>query len=104
MTVKTVLLDVNALEREDAPTPFAVKVGTKKYRLVDPPELSVNDFLGITSNPASFLTAAVAEKDRPAFTEALLAMPAWKVNQVVKAYREHFGLPEPGESDASSGS
>jgi hypothetical protein len=102
MPAKAVVFDVNALEREGAPTPFDVKLGTKRYRLVDPPELSVNDFLGITANPASFLAAAVAKKDRQSFIDALLTMPAWKVNAVVKAYREHFGLPEPGESDASS--
>lgn len=104
MTAKqknTVSFDVDALEREDTPEPFTTKLGGRKFQLVDPAACSWEDLAIITSQPASFLAAAVGEKDREAFIEALGKLPTWKVNALSGAYREHFALTDSGEAGAS---
>lgn len=97
----TVTFDLDALERENTPEKFTAKLGGKTFHMVDPAACSWEDLAIITSQPASFLAAAVAEKEREAFIEALGKLPTWKVNALSGAYREHFALVDSGEADAS---
>lgn len=95
-----VSLDLNALEREDAPEPFWTLLGEKRYLLIDPQDLPFDHLLTLTLRPADILPAVVEEKDRDEFRAALGELPAWKVNKLAAAYSVHHGLPSGPEAPA----
>jgi hypothetical protein len=97
-----VTLDLDALEREDAPELFVLKLGGKQYKLTDPRGLAWEDLTSLAAGESlHFLTPAVQGDARDAFNEALKKLPSWKVDKLADAYRAHFALPSAGEADAS---
>lgn len=97
-----VALNLDTLEREGVPRePFCTVAGGKPYVLADPSELKWDVLIAVASNPASFVRAAVPEDKAEAFAAAIGVMPAWKVNRLAAAYREHYGLANGPESPAS---
>lgn len=98
-------LDLDALERDGAPTPYPVRLGGKVYEIGDPKSIAWEDLASLTSGDnVHFLTPAVKPAQRDAFNTALRKLPGWKVDALADGYREHFNLPTAGEADASPSS
>jgi hypothetical protein len=93
-------LDLDALEREGRPEPFAFIHNNRQYILADPQDQDWQQLLVVMSNPLLFLRLVLREEDRDAFFEN--SMPAWKLNALTTAYREHYGLPSLGEASGLS--
>lgn len=93
-------LNLDALEREGRPEPFAFIHNNRQYILADPQDQDWQQLLVVVSNPLLFLRLVLEEKDRDSFFED--SMPAWKLNALTKAYRQHYGLPELGEANGLS--
>ena len=104
-----VSLNLDALEREGGtPEPFVVVINRHPYRFSDPQELDWQDILALAeqanqvTSMAAQVLAVLPEQDRARFKAEKI--PAWKLEALFKGYLEHYGLPVPGESDASSAS
>jgi hypothetical protein len=89
-------LDLDALEREGAAEPFTFTHAGRQYTLNDPQEQDWQQLMMAASNPLLALRLLLPEKDKDAFFETPL--PTWKLRALIKAYREHYGVPEEGES------
>jgi hypothetical protein len=94
----SVVLDLDDLEREDAPGPFVAKHAGQLFTFVDPQDMDWQETLVAMSSGSMFLRMAVAEEDREAFFAE--KMSNWKLEALVKRYRQHYGLPDVGEADA----
>lgn len=93
-------LDLDALERKDPPKPFHVTLGGQQYELIDPQAAPWQDLMD-TSSLSAIIRLTVEEDRRDEFTAALQKLPAWKVEQLSKAYTEHFKLTSSPEAPAS---
>ncbi|MFG3710883.1 hypothetical protein [Micromonospora sp. NPDC047730] len=94
-----VALDLDTLEREGAKDPFTFRHGGKRFMMSDPQEIDWQKLLVALRDPVFFMTLALPADDREEFFS--LDMPSWKMNRLVKAYSEHYGLPSPGEAAGS---
>lgn len=92
-------MDLDALEREGgSPEPFSFRHNSRRYTLLDPKEIDWQDLISALSNPYVFFSVTLAEGDQPTFMGT--KMPAWKLNKLIDAYIEHYGLPSLGEAGA----
>jgi hypothetical protein len=96
-------LDLDELERPDAPDAFSATIGGKKYIFLDAKELDYRELLeGFRAfeqgNPDQAIGLMLDPDDRDAFFENRL--PSWKLEALFTAYNEHHGI-DPGEADAS---
>lgn len=95
--------DLDALEREDAKEVFTATVGGKDVRFADPSDLDWQDVASINAaDPEQFLSSVVHEDDSEHFFGE--SIPSWKLNKLLEAYLDHYGLAAPGETSASRGS
>lgn len=93
-------MNLDELEREEAPEEFSFIHNGRRFVLADPEEMDWRDIVDALGHPELFFRAALAEGDREDFFAK--KMEAWKLAALVKRYREHFGLPDPGEFAALS--
>lgn len=96
-------LNLDSLERPDAPDPFAVVLGGKRYVLVDAIELDYRELIDaqvafMNGRPQPAVETMVAEKDREAFFANKLS--TFKLGKLFEAYNAHYGI-DPGEAPAS---
>lgn len=93
------VFDLDTLEREGARDPFVVRVGGAEVTFLDPQELDWQDLTGADQgDPKQFLGIVLGDKDRDIFFSERL--PAWKLNELMKAYLKHYGLTPPPELNA----
>lgn len=92
-------LDLDALERDGAPGSFTITHGGEQYALADPQELDWRqiDRLGTVSMDQDLRTVLGDQYEQFARTP----LPGWKLDKLIAAWREHYGLDQ-GEADASS--
>lgn len=99
-----VALDLDKLEREytgdEKPAgPFAFNVAGRRVTLIDPAELDWQVAATLDSrNPHAFFGATMKSEDFDHWVSQP-EMPSWKVGVLVKAYREHFGIPDPDSGE-----
>jgi hypothetical protein len=93
-------LDLDALEREQAPDPFSFVHEGRTFVLADPQEMDWRDIVDALGHPELFFRSALSDEDRKVFLSQ--KMPAWKLGALVKRYREHYGMLDPGELAALS--
>lgn len=92
-TEPTITLDLDTVERDDAPAPFWAKLAGSNYHLRDPQDLSFDELLNLTLRPGDILPAVVEPEQADSFREALGVMPAWKVNALARAFLVRHNLP-----------
>lgn len=96
------VFDLDALEREGTKDSFVVKVGGKSVTFRDPQDLDWQDVSELNAdNPVDFVHAVVAKDDADHFFSC--EVPAWKLNKLFEAYLDHYGITQPGEAPALSG-
>lgn len=94
-----VTLDLDALEREGAvDEPFTFRYKERDYEMIDPQEIDWQDLLSGLRNPGLFVRFAMSNEDQKNFFGE--RVPAWKMNALMQAYQEHFGLPDLGNANA----
>lgn len=92
-------LDLDALEREGAVAEkFTFTFGGRQYEMVDPQEIDWQDLLSGLRNPAMFIRFAMSAADQKEFFGA--RVPAWKMNRLMEAYQQHYGIPDLGNASA----
>ncbi len=96
------VVDIDALERDDAAPPFKITLDGSEYTLTDPAELPWKVLANLSSDSSEFLGIAVPKAKRVAFNDAVAELPSWKVRRLVDMYMRHYGMPRPGESTGSS--
>jgi hypothetical protein len=99
--------NLDTFERENAPEPFYVILGGKRYALQDAQALDYRDLLdsqrkAMNGEPERAVEILVPEEDRDAFFANRI--PNFKLDALFRRYNEHHGLPTPGESSGSSAS
>lgn len=96
---KRPVLDLDALEREGAVAEkFEFVFGGHTYTLMDPQEIDWQDLLSGMRNPALFVRFAMPLNDQREFFGA--KVPSWKMNKLMEAYQQHYGLPDLGNVNA----
>lgn len=102
---KTPHFDLDTFERDEVPEPFIVKLGGKSYTLMDIQSCDYRDILKAVEyesggQPQRAIEIVVLAKDRATFFANKI--PNYKLTAMFKSYREHYGVTDPGEADASS--
>lgn len=96
--------DLDALEREGTPEPFTFRAGGEKFTVTDMKERDWSDLAETQDEPKSWMRLYLGDDfDRFAGLPHG-TVPSWKLEQLVGAINAHFGVGEPGEDNASSGS
>jgi hypothetical protein len=90
-------LNLDILERENPKAPFDFVHHGRRYLLSDPQEIDWQRLLVAMRNPVLFVRLVLPPDDHREFFGTDL--PAWKMNALMKAYQEHYGLPAAGEAD-----
>lgn len=92
-------MNLDALEREGGPRqPFDFVLDGKRYLLADPQELDWQDVISAMSNPVMFFRLVLPPEDHVEFFHSKI--PGWKMNALMGAYQNHYGLPSQGEAGA----
>jgi hypothetical protein len=96
-----ITINLDDLERDPAEVkePFIFLHNGEWYQIMDPSEIDWQDLLIADRNPAYLFAKGLADKDK---REQFFAEPmrGWKMEALMKRYRKHFGLPDPGDPDA----
>ena len=94
-----VSLDLDDIEREGAiPDPFTFKFDGDVYQMFDPQEVDWQNLLSGMRNPALFVRFSMpVEQQKKFFAKEV---PAWKMNKLMTAYQDHFGIPDLGNANA----
>jgi hypothetical protein len=87
-------LDLDKLEREGAPKPFDFVLDGHRYLMSDPQEVDWQDMLAALQNPVMFFRLVLPADDQQQFFRTKL--PAWRMNKLMQAYQDHYGLPSAG--------
>lgn len=92
-----VALDLDSLERENAPEPFVVKLGGRRISMIDVRDLDWQLAASLSPNrPYQFFEAVVPEDEQEHFLSQQL--PLWKIERMAQQYRDHYGLGDEGNS------
>lgn len=95
-----VSLDLDTLEKESDPGPFAFRAGGERFEVRDARDLDWQELLSVDLG-LDTLRVALGD-DWTRFKK--VGLPAWKLDKVVDGYMRHYGLGSSGEDDASAGS
>lgn len=95
-----VALNLDTLEREgDQPEPFMVVFQGKPMTFQDAQELDHQQLRRAMYEPTYFFQIALSREDSKRFLAA--KVPTWKIEELMSAYNEHYGLDTPGNANAS---
>lgn len=93
-----VALNLDTLDREARPEPFSVVHGGKPYTFIDPEDIDWRDLLRALNEPSAFFDLTLPADKTKQFSAVKL--PGWKLNALMKAYLEHYGIPSSPEARA----
>ena len=92
-------LDLDSLEREgERPGPFTFQFDGETYEMMDPQDIDWQDLLSGLRNPALFIRFAMTLESQKSFFGK--RVPSWKMNKLMEAYQDHYGLPDLGNANA----
>lgn len=92
-------LDLDKIEREGgSPKPFDFVLDGKRYVMSDPQEIDWQDLLSAMSNPVMFFRLVLPPDEQNEFFRTRLS--AWRMNKLMTAYQDHYGLPSQGNPGA----
>lgn len=94
-----VALNLDTLEREGAKGPFIFTHAGRRWMMSDPQAVDWQKLLRALRDPVFFLHQVLPADDRDSFFDT--EMPIWKLNALMSAYQQHYGLPEPGNASGS---
>jgi hypothetical protein len=95
-----VSLNLDTLEREGGPQdPFVLVLGGERILLSDAAEMDWQKLLASLNDPRVFFRLVIPPDDHKTFFGT--DMSAWKMNKLMESYMAHYGLPSPGEANAS---
>lgn len=98
-TTPKAALNLDALEREGGTRiPFDVVINGRRFVMADPKEIDWQDLLVAMRNPVMFIRMILPPDDHRDFFAAKI--PSWKMDALIVAYQQHYGLPDPGEANA----
>jgi hypothetical protein len=92
-------LNLDTLEREGAPEPFAVVLGGQRMLMSDAQDVEWQTLMLAMQDPHAFFRLVVPRDAQQEFFAARL--PAWKMRALMDAYTKHYGLTDPGNPAAS---
>lgn len=94
-----VAINLDTLELEKGnDVPFVAVIAGKRLTFTDPTEIPWQDLAGL-ENPYEFADVALEDEgERETFLET--RVPVKKIQALMKAYRDHYGLGEAGNGDA----
>ncbi len=93
------VFDMDALEREgEVPEAFTFQYEGDTYTMLDPQEIDWQNLLSGLRNPALFVRFAMPLKEQQRFFAK--QVPSWKMNKLMQAYQDHYGLPDLGNASA----
>jgi hypothetical protein len=96
---KKALFDLDALEREGAVSEaFTFQYEGEQFEMLDPQEIDWQNLLSGLRNPALFIRFAMPLDAQKRFFAK--QVPAWKMNKLMAAYQEHYGIPDLGNANA----
>ena len=77
-----VVLDLDTLERENAPLPFTFRHGGRRYMLRDPQDVDWQELLLAIDNSYQFFHSVLPADDQKEFFKA--PMPSWKMKALME--------------------
>lgn len=96
---KPAMFDLDALEREGAVAePFTFQYEGEQFQMLDPQDIDWQNLLSGLRNPALFVRFAMPVDEQKRFFSK--QVPAWKMNRLMGAYQEHYGIPDLGNANA----
>jgi hypothetical protein len=94
-------IDLDKLENEGNSTPFTFRHGGKEFTLGDPDDVDFFDIVEYGSTPAgnAMLICKLLDDQLDAF-RAAGPIPKRKIDALMEAYSNHYGMATPGEASA----
>lgn len=92
-TAPDVVLDLDTLERENAPAAFTFRHNGRRYMLRDPQDIDWQELMLAIDNSYQFFRSVLPADDQKDFFAA--PMPSWKMKALMERYQLHYGLPDP---------
>jgi hypothetical protein len=101
-----VALDLDALEDEDDPGPYVIRLGGAVYGLLGPQSLDYKELVGAivaasSGEPVKSLSILLEESEREAFWRNRI--PAFKLEKLLRGWSEHYGIDLHLDDDAGDG-
>jgi hypothetical protein len=97
-TPADVTINLDTLEREHGPAaPFVAYLGGKRLVFEDPQEIPWQDLLHL-DDPEEFARLCLPEGQREHFLKH--KVEAWKMNALMRGFKEHYGMGSLGNDDA----
>jgi hypothetical protein len=94
-----VTLNLDSLERETKADPFSIAFGGRRIEFADVQEIDYRILMTFESDPLAFFSHAIKAEDKEHFDAQPL--PGWKLEALIRAYRDHYGLGAPGNAPGS---
>ncbi len=88
-----VVLDLDLLERENAPAPFTFRHAGRRYMLRDPQDVDWQELMLAIDNSYQFFHSVLPADDQKDFFKA--PMPSWKMKTLMERYQQHYGITDP---------
>lgn len=95
----TVNLNLDAVERDNAPEPYKFTLGGKVWIAVDPLDIDWRDLADLNVNDLRQVMKTMLPDRFDEFNK--IKLPAWKVNRLAQDIIDHYGLMNLGEDNAS---
>lgn len=90
---QSVVLDLDTLERENAPAPFTFRHSGRRYLLRDPQDIDWQELILAIQDSFQFFRSVLPADDQQEFFTAPMA--SWKMKALMERYQDHYGLPDP---------
>ncbi len=88
-------LDLDAIERDGhRPGPFAFRMDGQEFTLNDPKEIDWQDLVVAQRNPLMFIRFTMGEAQYKKFL--VLRCPEWKMEHLMVAFFQHYGMTTDG--------
>lgn len=90
-----VSFDLDALDREGRPEPFSIRHVGRVYTFADAMDVDWQKLMAAMQNPVAFFHLTLPEGDAKEFLSQ--EMSVFKMRRLMDAYREHYGVTDPGD-------
>lgn len=88
-------LSLDDLEKENPKEPYRTSLRGRVIELADPQDIDWLELMDIEDDPARFIVLCMSDDDARFFMDE--PVPSWKINKLMDAFMQHYGLGARGK-------
>lgn len=89
-TPAKVVLDLDAIEQEDRPAPYVVKIKGKHFTFIDPEDLDWWETASLAKDQTRFFDISLDQKSRDVLRS--MGLPTRHAKAIMDSYLKYYGL------------